>query len=842
MSPEKGIADSPNTEKTATKKQLCAGIAILALIVLALFGDLILLPGDKIISHQQGDAAQYHVFIRDYGFSEMRDGNLPLWNPLIYSGSPFFATMQPALLYPPSIIYLFLPIAKAINIDIALHLFLFGMFTLLWLNRWKLHWLASTYAAVTLMLCGTTFMRILAGQINVLANMTWFPLLLLAVDGIIDDADRNRFPSPWCILGILSTSLMIYAGYPQSLFICAVCTALYTLMRFIHRGIRWKTLAELTLVAGLPMFISAIQLWTTVAMGFESVRGVDLSYDFGSTYSFPPENLLTMLVPALFGDIIHVWPWGRWGFWDVSMFMGVVGLLLALNAHARDHIALRRTALFMVVVTLFISLGRYAPLHELLFDYVPGFNKFRAPSKFLMVTGFFFAVLSGIGTQNLINHPMRGKWLGVLSLSLGTALLICRMTMFTEYSINPGGRWWNLLKSREDNADAFFWLKLDPEFARETATLAGNSIVIAAVVTIITGTLLLVCPKRPLAAYGVLAVGVIELMAFAYTYRATFDVETQMPDTLSEVAKSMNNDERMLCVSGIPINSTNKQLVYGVGSIWGYDPVVLERYALFMGGLTVGREHADVITSKMLTHGSEPVMLALHLGLFRFTNQGTTYNDTLFRMLRCRAIVKLSNETRWGSFFQFARAESPYGLHEDRFIRDEAEHVHHIENPLPRFFPVNEYIVIDDHDTAFNVIADARFDPGRFVVLESEPVPVPSGSLQNVSIEVLDESTDHVSLRVETSDPVLLVMTDAYAEGWKAFALEGSVQEKYDVLPANVALRAIPLQAGTHHFRIEYLPPVFVYARITTIVSLLLLLLLTIASGWRQRDAVTPAK
>jgi hypothetical protein len=292
----------------------------------------------------------------------------------------------------------------------------------------------------------------------------------------------------------------------------------------------------------------------------------------------------------------------------------------------------------------------------------------------------------------------------------------------------------------------------------------------------------------------------------------------------------------MLCVSAIPINSTNKQLAYGVGSIWGYDPVVLGRYAQFMGGLAVGRENAEVITSKMLTHGSEPVMLAMHLGLFRFTEIGTTYNDNIFRLLRCRAIVKLPNEPRWQSFFQFARTGARYGLYEDRFIRDEVEHVHRIKDPLPRFFPITKYVVLEDREMAFNVIADARFDPAKFLILEEEPVPLPSGTPNDVTIEVLDESTDHVTLRVETANPVLLVMTDAYAEGWRAYPLEGSVQDEYKVLPANVALRAIPLEAGAHHFRIEYLPPVFVYARAVTIVSLLLLILLTISTGWRRRS------
>lgn len=820
----------------ATRKQLCIGAGLLALVVFALFWDLLLLPGDTVISHAQGDAAQYHVFLRGLGFEEMRNGNLPLWNPYIFSGSPYLGSMQPALLYPPNIIYLILPIAKAINLDMAVHLFLFGFFTMLWLNRWKLHWAASTYAGIVVMLCGCTYLRVLAGQVNVLANMAWFPLLLLSVDAIIDDAKRERFPSPWCIVGIASTALMIYAAYPQSLFICAICTAVYTVLRLIHGGVRVVSLIELVLVAGLPLFIGALQLWPGVATGMESIRGTDMSYEFGSTYSFPPENMLTMLAPAFFGDIINLWPWGRWGFWDVSMYMGIVGLILMVNAFGREHVALRRITIALTLFTVFVALGRYTPFHAWLFDYVPGFNKFRSPSKFLLVTGFFMAAWVGIGVHNLIHHPERGKWLARVAAGIGIVTLVSGIALYTQKSgVEMESIWWRFMKSYEDDPDTFLWTKMNQDFAGQAAGLGAASLLLASLTAGVSAAFLFVARTRPKAIVGLLVFGVVELMVFAFTYRATFSAEGQIPETIAATAESLNPHERMLSISGIPVNSNNHAMAYRGHSVWGYDPVILERYAAFAGGMTIGREHAEQITDRLFTHGSEPIMLALHLGLYRFTEDGPTYNDKYLQMVRCRTVVKLETDTFFNSFLQYTRTGSTYGLYRDHFIKDEVEYVYHVENPLPRFYPATEYMVLEDWETAFDVMADGRFDPHRHVTLEEEPDPKPEGPTPRLEIDVLDESTDHLTIRVETPSPVLLMMSDAYAEGWKITAISDSVQKEYRVLPANVAFRAIPLEAGAHHFRMEYKPEIFIYARIVTVSSLIAFGLIALVSRQRTR-------
>jgi uncharacterized membrane protein YfhO len=79
---------------------------------------------------------------------------------------------------------------------------------------------------------------------------------------------------------------------------------------------------------------------------------------------------------------------------------------------------------------------------------------------------------------------------------------------------------------------------------------------------------------------------------------------------------------------------------------------------------------------------------------------------------------------------------------------------------------------------------------------------------------------DEMEITATLSQPAVLLVTDAYSKGWRARALNGNPQA-YEILPANYALRAIPLAAGQHHFLLEYRPAGFAWGRILTCVALM---------------------
>ena len=210
----------------------------------------------------------------------------------------------------------------------------------------------------------------------------------------------------------------------------------------------------------------------------------------------------------------------------------------------------------------------------------------------------------------------------------------------------------------------------------------------------------------------------------------------------------------------------------GTYDIWGYGPFVSRRYAEFMAH-TQG-EHPDAVVLDIPFEKLHP----------------------LYIMLRCK--YYLTHEG--GRLLQ--RARSP-GYEE--------------------VVLVPEYEVIRDRDDIFAAMSEPDFDPSERVILEEEPRPVPAQDARQGTARVMERGTDHLVIEAETLSPALLLVTDAYADGWKAHPLKGSSQERYQVLPANYVLRGVPLEAGSHRILMTYRPRGLIAGLIVSLVSLALL-------------------
>jgi hypothetical protein len=114
-------------------------------------GDSTLLPVDNLfafepfLSHAASQGvARPHSFLfadlvlqnypwRHHIHAALEQGNLPLWNPYLFSGTPFLAKGQHLALYPLSIVFIAFPLWKAYGVFVVLHLGLAGCFAY-WLS------------------------------------------------------------------------------------------------------------------------------------------------------------------------------------------------------------------------------------------------------------------------------------------------------------------------------------------------------------------------------------------------------------------------------------------------------------------------------------------------------------------------------------------------------------------------------------------------------------------------------------------------------------------------------------------------------------------------------------
>jgi len=188
----------------------------------------------------------------------------------------------------------------------------------------------------------------------------------------------------------------------------------------------------------------------------ESVAGNASSYRDAASFSFPPENLLTLGIPGFFGDLVHANYWGRWLLWETSAFVGATALVLAIYGAIWGEPSVRRFSLPMVVVLFVIALGDSTPLFRLLYYGGPGFSKFRSVARFIFPAALFLTMLAGIGLDRLIRQPRHERRLaaGVTGIAawrgLGAAVM-----HFAVAGAVPGEWWTNLLHGMRATGEVF---------------------------------------------------------------------------------------------------------------------------------------------------------------------------------------------------------------------------------------------------------------------------------------------------------------------------------------------------------------------------------------------------
>ena len=142
----------------------------LVLFALFLYCDLLFSRANIVVSHVYGDTCSAFVAWRQFGFGELLKGNLPLWDPYVFCGPPFVGNLQSAMFYPVNLLlYMVLPLVKAINADFVFHTLLAGFSMLAWVRGRGVGWLAAVLAATVVMAGTPVFFRINLGQLNVIA-------------------------------------------------------------------------------------------------------------------------------------------------------------------------------------------------------------------------------------------------------------------------------------------------------------------------------------------------------------------------------------------------------------------------------------------------------------------------------------------------------------------------------------------------------------------------------------------------------------------------------------------------------------------------------------------------
>ena len=196
--------------------------------IFSAFTNLLLNRGNDLSSFLWASASFFKESISNFR-------TFPLWQPMFFSGMPLIGDPQNLSLYPPNILFLFLPLDFAFLILIFSHLLFAGISTFFLVKQgFKKSSLAGLIAALSFVLSPKIFSHLEAGHYNMLVSFFWLPLFFLTFLKFIKKPTLGK---SFFLVLILT---IIFINYINILFFSFLFFGLWTLFKNPRILKHWK--------------------------------------------------------------------------------------------------------------------------------------------------------------------------------------------------------------------------------------------------------------------------------------------------------------------------------------------------------------------------------------------------------------------------------------------------------------------------------------------------------------------------------------------------------------------------------------------------------------------------
>ncbi len=531
----------------------------------------------------------------------LHQGFLPLWNPYQFCGTPYLANGQSAVLYPPNLLFVFLPALRAFGASVWLHLVITGLLmygflrsgavgtgrigaltgAIVWqLSTWQVGWLALP-----------TFLCVSA----------WLPLTLWLCWRLVVRPTLARATALGLALG-----LTILAGHLQIALYGFGLTSAYALFLLVRASrvdrADWRPILGGFILALIVMAgVSAPQMLPTLELSRVSHRsGVAASWQNYQAYvrlALPLPNLLTLYLPGVFGSPTEGTFWGIGTNGGPSAYVengcsvGILGLLLAFAGVAARWRANPTVRFFALAALAALLLALGTPLNALLYFGLPGFAQSGSPARILELWTFGAAVLAAVGVDALPSLARRTGLATLGAFALGLALCGSALALYAAQNAPPGTLnaglarvpdWWRLPLGILLGAGAFGAL-----WQRGTVSVRGLRVSLAALV-------------------------LVELLAANGSYNRTSRASEVYPvRPLVAFLQAHAGDARIMPLNRVwglsqpppAILPPNSGMVYQLHDLQGYDSLLTRHYIAWVATLDSGSPAPPENGNMVFTYG-----------------------------------------------------------------------------------------------------------------------------------------------------------------------------------------------------------------------------------------------
>ncbi len=794
---------------------------------------------------------------RAYFVERLAAGDFPLWGTRMYGGMPFVESLSGGdAIYPTSLLYFVTDTYRALGWKLVLHVLAGGFFMHGWVRKLGLGRHGATVAGLAWLLAPAIVTLVLPGNDGKMMVAALAPLVFWATESVMRRPSGRTGAALAGAVALTSLTTQFQTAY--FLFGSVAAYVVFRTVQQWRKGAtgarRFHPAAVFLGSALLGGGLAAVQLLpaasyvveasrrtaTTAAASSEEARA------YSSSWSLHPEEAVALVVPEFVGNSAAAADWGSGTYWGRNAvklnheYVGVTVLVLALfallGAWARSgcrsregrrggtrldpgaqaggaSAGLRWFMAGMSLTWLLFALGAHTPVWRLFYEVVPGISLFRAPSLAAFLVSFGATTLLAVGVDDFARaKPSPGAF---LASARGRALLGVLGLLLIGLVLQSSGaleRFWTTVLHPAAGADARVsaaLAKLEPFATRGfgiALVLAGAAVAMlwARLEGIVSAT------TAAVVAAGLIA---LDLGRIDRAFVGNFDFHAwAAPDANARFLADQKASSPPFRVADMRGDVQNVEYaMHGQDLLGGHHPNDLVRYRQLLG-----------------LEGSQS------------SGQNTTHPNIL-RMLNVKYVV-----------WSLGRAgRVPYeGAQALSTAAGGAEAVYEYPG-LERAWVAGSATLVDDDDAALARILSPDFDPAREAVVArpaselAEALAVRWGGEAEapaagaVVWEAAEE--DYRRLRVTTSRPGLLIVSDNWFPGWVA-EVDGAPVEVHRV---NLTLQGVELPSpGEHVVALRYTAPTVARALRVSAASVLLvglmLMVPSLARARRRRGRSNP--
>ncbi len=839
----------------------------------------------------------YSFYPRRYLLTQaVREGQLPLWNPYVLTGTPEVANPNFQLFYPPNLIAAeFLPPYWALAWLAWWHLILTGALMYIFLRRQGLTWWACVLGGGAWMLNG--YGLVWLENPHRLSTAAWLPGIFWAFEAAVQDRKIK-----WAALGGLFLGLSILGGQMQFIFGIGLMLGVYGLAKMIGysyqtRKVPYQSIVYLATIGVIGLGIGSPVLLPAGEFAAISQR-TQSTADTIQNSAWPIDHLVTLATPDFYGNpSSSVDYWGTSNYAETAAYFGVVCLLLALTAPfvARQRPALIQSLVQMIVI-LMLTLG--TPLAQIVFLF-PG-AQFLALGRLNFLIPFAGVWLAAVGADGwLQTGPISRRQraaIGIACVVMAIMVISAIATLGDKFAAHQSSITTDLLRSGVMIAITIVGLIV---LHRRLAILG------AVLIILVVGDLLqwgwsfnpiisidLLFPANPVtqklhADTGLYRVMPIQSgkMIFGPNVLSLFNLQEMggytplIKQTYHDLFWSIDDDVKLSYVRGggnmlitsdfHPIYSlfnvkyvlAPRDLPYTIvpqASQTTCDQIVSIKDKVIKQPFTTtadGLNRVDVYIARVNGKAGE----AVHFTVHRKIDQDEVVVDASVPIEEIQAdstysfffapiVDSRSQNFVWSidtsADMSVCRAKDgtyDYSAYATWLqLVDVLNSVRIYENPnaMPRAFMVHRLEQVSS-DQAVNRLLATDFDWRHSAVLTSDLPSDQQAQLAAPSqrsddqVTVTDYQLNQVSINVQANSSGLLVLSDSYYPDWLA-TLDGQPAPIYET---DAVFRGVFVPVGSHHIHFQFDPPALKIGLGLATISLLVAFSLIAASLRRRNQA-----